>query len=359
MLNLSALFLSQKRLNEVLDRQLLPAAVRHVNLSDPRNDGLYRTSILTAYEDASVNWLDTAELPTLGELIAQDRLRQGVLFTHLGPFFGRGIEDAATFAYLGKPMKRQAVLWAKLDGFRDGMTLTVQAHPDNYTSSSAAGEMSGKKRLFLVGRLTECETNELRAQAYIVGHIHEERRQAVPNIDRFDLLGSNMEAFPMMIDNFEKTAEEGTPTKKELERLLTIPESDIKAAFADIIGEVFVPKDWGGEQSDLVSTHARLRGESVVTAFAFKGPAKPKKLTVADLGKNGDQISRLFSEPCDFVILQHCHMVTSAVRDHMRAFATRIGRLRPFCIIDGADTVRIFRAYGKLGFGRRRPRKAD
>jgi hypothetical protein len=359
MLNLSALFLSQKRLNEVLDRQLLPAAVRHVDLSDPRNDGLYRTSILTAYEDAAVNWLNTAELPTLGELIAQDQLRQGAFFTHLGPFLGQGIQDAATLAYLKKPLNREAVLWAKLDGFRDGMTLTVQAHPDNYTSSSAAGEMSGKKRLFLVGRLTECEANDLRAQAYVVGHIHEERRQGLPNIDRFDLLGSRMEAFPTMIDNFAKAGEERQPTKSELERLLTIRESDIKAAFAEIVGEAFVPKDWGGEQSDLVSTQVRLRGESVVTAFAFKGPAKPKKLTVADLGKNGDQISRLFSEPSDFVVLQHCHMVTSAVRDHMRAFATRIGRLRPFCIIDGADTVRVLRAYGKLGFGRKRQRKAD
>ena len=59
-----------------------------------------------------------------------------------------------------------------------------------------------------------------------------------------------------------------------------------------------------------------------------KGRAKPKKLTVADLGKNGDQISRLFSEPSDLVVLQHCDRVTSAVRDHMCAFATRIGRLR-------------------------------
>jgi hypothetical protein len=35
----------------------------------------------------------------------------------------------------------------------------------------------------------------------------------------------------------------------------------------------------------------------------------------------------------------------------MRAFATRIGQLRPFSIIDGADTVRILKAFGKLGFG--------
>jgi hypothetical protein len=143
---------------------------------------------------------------------------------------------------------------------------------------------------------------------------------------------------------------EKEPTAAELKRLLSIPEKDVKAAFASIIDETFVPKDWGGEQSDLVSTQVRIGGTQVFTAFAFKGPAKSKQLTVADLGKNGDQISRLFSEPADFVVLQHCHKIASAVRDHMRAFATRIGRLRPFCIIDEADTVRILRAYEKLGF---------
>ncbi len=161
-----------------------------------------------------------------------------------------------------------------------------------------------------------------------------------------------MEVFPSLVDNFAAEANEDMPTATELARIQRIPESDVKVAFASIIGEPFVHKDWGGEQSDLVSTRVRIHGQTVVTAFVFKGPAKARKLTVADLGKNGDQISRLFSEPSDFVVLQHCHFVTSAVRDHMRAFATRIGRLRPFCIIDGADTVRIFKAYEKLGFWR-------
>jgi hypothetical protein len=159
-----------------------------------------------------------------------------------------------------------------------------------------------------------------------------------------------MEVYCPHIDQFENVNMVRSPTKRELEGLAEIPEKEIKGAFAEIIGEPFVPKDWGGEQSDLFSTRVSVNGNFLATAFVFKGPAKFKPLTVADLGKNGDQISRLFKEPADFVVLQHCHQITSAVRDHMRAFATRIGQLRPFCLIDGADTVRVLKAHSKLGY---------
>jgi hypothetical protein len=353
MLNLSALYLSQKRLNEVLDRTKLPAGVRSYVLADPQNSGLERTVVIGAYEDAVLDWLTAAKLPTLGEIVAKGRLSQGVFFTYMGAFNGKGISEAPGRFRQGLPLKKEPVLWTKLDSFREGLTLTVQAHPENYTSSSASVEMSGKKRLFLVARLTECETDELRAQAYIVGHLHDEPRKGTPNVDLFGRLPWQMEVFPVQISNFSACGSENAPTAAELKKILTIPEAEVKAAFAAIIGEPYVSKDWGGEKSDLVSTQVRLEGQPVSTAFAFKGPAKPKPLTVADLGKNGDQISRLFSEPSDFVILQHCYAVTSAVRDHMRAFATRIGQLRPFCIIDGADAIRIFRAYEKLGFSRK------
>jgi hypothetical protein len=314
--------------------------------------GLERTAIIGAYEDAALDWLTKAKLPTLGEIVAENRLSQGAFFTHIGAFNGKGISEAPGRFRKGLPLKKEPVMWTKLDSFREGLTLTVQAHPENYTSNSSSVEMSGKKRLFLVGRLAECETDDLRAQAYIMGHLHDEPRKGMPSVDHFGRLPWHMEVFPLQVDNFSACESEKAPTAAELRKILTTPKAEIKAAFAAIVGEPFVSKDWGGEKSDLVSTQVRLEGQPVSTAFAFKGPAKAKPLTVADLGKNGDQISRLFSEPGDFVILQHCHAVTSAVRDHMRAFATRFGQLRPFCIIDGADTIRVFRAYEKLGFSR-------
>jgi hypothetical protein len=347
--NLSALFLSAKRLNEIVvvpERSRLDDSIGSV-------EGVGRLRPIAEYEGAVVRWMERESPPTLGELITRDALESGSCFTHLGPFFGRGIGDASCRFADGKHLKRVPVLWAKLDSWKAGLTIHVQAHPANFTSVSAAAELSGKKRLFLLGRLTEVSTSRLLAQAYAIGHIHQYDGRSFPAAEEDDRLRWHMEVFPSMIDTFALDGTEAPPTKDELLQLLRTPEASIKQAFAEVIGEPFVPKDWGGERSDLVSSQVRWRNKQYVTAFLFKGPAKPKPMTVADLGKNGDQISRLFMEPADLLLPQHCSSVTPAVRDHMRAFATRVARLRHFVIIDGADTIRILRRHSKLGFGAR------
>jgi hypothetical protein len=353
MLNLSALFLSQKRMNEVLSAKLLHPAARHFSMRNEEDFEMNRRNTLTAYESAALKWLQSAQLPTLGELIAQERLNCGAFFTHLGTLFGKNITQAASRHYQKKAIIAEPILWAKLEEFGTSRLLTMQLHPENYTTNSAAGEMAGKKRLFLVGRITECDAETVRAQAYLVGHLHSEPRPDDSGIERLYLLGNQMEVFPPQVDNFDKCRLEKPATASEQRDLLAIPEREIKEAFAAIIGETYIPKDWGGETSDLVSTHVHVDSRRYSTAFAFKGPSKAKTLTMADLGKNGDQIYRLFSEPADFVVLQHCYSVASAVRAHMRAFATQLDNLRPFCIIDGNDTIRILRAYEKLGFSQR------
>ncbi len=75
-------------------------------------------------------------------------------------------------------------------------------------------------------------------------------------------------------------------------------------------------------------------------------------MKMTHLGKNGDQIERLFSEPAELLVLQHCHKVSTAVRSTIRAFASRIHDLRYFAIVDGYDTVRLLTAYGKCGMNR-------
>lgn len=137
--------------------------------------------------------------------------------------------------------------------------------------------------------------------------------------------------------------------KSDLEQLRAIPEQQIKQAFAEIIGEPTITKDWGGERSDLFSDRLLLDGKRIATALMFKGPARFAPLTSASLGKNGDQIDRLFSEPADLLVLQHCHEITPAVRGQMRAYAQQIGRLKLFCLIDGYDTIRLLRGYKKCG----------
>lgn len=158
-----------------------------------------------------------------------------------------------------------------------------------------------------------------------------------------------LQVFAEQIDQFRRISGRPQPSAEELVHLREIPESSVKAAFAEIIGEPEVPKDWGGEYSDLFTTTISIDGRRIPTAILFKGPSQFAPMTPRSLGKNGDQIVRLFDEPADLVIVQHCHVVKQAVRKQLRAFATQPGHPRRYCVIDGYDTLRILRTYRKCG----------
>jgi hypothetical protein len=73
--------------------------------------------------------------------------------------------------------------------------------------------------------------------------------------------------------------------------LRNLPEKDVKQAFTEIVAEPTVPKDLG-ERSDLFASWIKLETWRISAAFAFTGPTKFHPMTLADLGKNGDQIDR-------------------------------------------------------------------
>lgn len=122
----------------------------------------------------------------------------------------------------------------------------------------------------------------------------------------------------------------------------------VKRAFARVIGESYVPKDWGGERSDLYTSRVFARGRQMSAAWLFKGPGHPRAMDVKALGKNGDQIDRLFTEPAELLVLQHCHQIKPSVVNMMDAYAHDVRRPRSYMIIDGADTGRILRSLGLL-----------
>src|SRR5262245_6896485 len=102
-MNLSALYLSLKRLSELVDLSVYPicsqvGAIREV-------DGGTRASVTYAVETAALEWIDRNSTPTLGELLATDRAAVGAMFTHFGSFYGRGAGEAAARYDQGKPIK--------------------------------------------------------------------------------------------------------------------------------------------------------------------------------------------------------------------------------------------------------------
>lgn len=134
---------------------------------------------------------------------------------------------------------------------------------------------------------------------------------------------------------------------------LEIKEDQIKTWFAEIIGEPFTQKDWGGELRDLYSNRVKIGGKRVPTAFLLKGPGVKGTLTAARCGKNGDQILRLVKAySARLFIVQFVGKIHPNLIDTLEAhvaYESRKGKQLLFCVIDGVDTARIFLAYGKMG----------
>jgi hypothetical protein len=128
--------------------------------------------------------------------------------------------------------------------------------------------------------------------------------------------------------------------------LLPVPEADVKRYLCEIIGENYDHKDWGGERSDVFTTQVRHGGRRVATAFLLKGPGVGHAvMRPSDLGARADQDLRLFTEPAELFIVQFNGRV-QRVRITADDRARRQGPTL-VCFIDGTDTARILKAYGK------------
>jgi DNA-binding transcriptional ArsR family regulator len=128
-----------------------------------------------------------------------------------------------------------------------------------------------------------------------------------------------------------------------------ILESKFKHGVQRIIGENGIFKDWGGEKNDLYTTRLRIKGKRMFAAFGFKGRGKRGKLTPAKMGKNGDQIQRLFNASAQVFIIQYWNQIDESVVELMHALAkaksASDGSTIFFGIMDGRDSALLMRSY--------------
>lgn len=130
----------------------------------------------------------------------------------------------------------------------------------------------------------------------------------------------------------------------------TVSEPAFKAGVQRILGEQGTFRDWGGEKNDLLTTFLKLGGRRRSAAFAFKGPGlRVVELTPAKLGKNGDQIQRLFQSPADVFFVQYWRGIGESVREQMQQFAIAKSLFAQcdiwYGVIDGQDSLRLLKAY--------------
>ena len=308
---------------------------------------LYRAADVPSLARNLRQWLHANEVPSLGEIFARDALpTEGQRFSIYHDFYGRGLSKYR-FPSIEIPRDAVADVHCTLS-YDKNYRLTVPYHPTGLTCTTAWSKLSGHPRLFVLAYAERVSNDEVQARPYVIADLHGDLPQDSPAVWNAGNYGevhpAAIEQFSLMGDQFKK--ETSAPP---LSLLKSIPERRIKSAIAEILHEGSVPKDWAGERSDLFSSNLSVNGRRLSAAFLLKGPASFSPMTMKHLGKSGDQIDRLFTEPADLLVLQHCHRVTSAVRSTMRAYAQRIHDLRHFTILDGYDTIRLLRAYGKCG----------
>lgn len=128
-----------------------------------------------------------------------------------------------------------------------------------------------------------------------------------------------------------------------------VSEDQFKRGVQAILGEAGRWKDWGGELFDLASTRVVLKGKRVAAVFAFKGPGQRGPLVPAKMGKNGDQIQRMFLADARLFVVQYGEEVSPSISQLMRSMAidksAATGDTVYYAIIDGTDSYRLYRAY--------------
>jgi hypothetical protein len=150
------------------------------------------------------------------------------------------------------------------------------------------------------------------------------------------------------VDQFAKAKKiKNIPATLTPERL---PEKVVKAGILKLLQELKTPKDWGGETNDAFSVKLKIGGKPKRAAFALKGPAKTGPLVPGMMGKNGDQIQRLFGSPAEVFFVQYEGEITESIIGLMEQLAkvrALLGGKVWFGTIDRDATYRLRLAYPK------------
>lgn len=283
-------------------------------------------------------------VPNLLSILDQNEAPNRRILAYIwSTFIFKGL-NAVLIAERQHKTAEQAILRTRLVVGDVELSILGKIHPQHVFSSSSTEYLSLTRKAFVLGQY-EFGENGVEVWPYIIGDFSPEYFQPVEGLHE---TLQRPRLYPQEIDGFAKLADIPSPSMKQLETMGKIPEAEIKKAFSFILGEPFLDKDWGGEMSDIYTSRLSVGGKLLPTAFVLKGPGTPGPMYPTSLGKRGDQLVRAFDEPADLVVVQHHGKIETSVIKLAEALAVQPARPRRYCIIDGADTWRILKAYERL-----------
>jgi hypothetical protein len=288
------------------------------------------------FVDLGLRYCTAFQVKTLGEALLEPRV--GEVFC-----------STETFEGTDQIYESERVRNHVLPGFEYDREVYLDYGVEHFVASTGRSEQATRSVTSVVGVIREVSETEVRLAPIIMG---------APTFDHpwnkdvgLDLMWEGFSWYETYAEDIEEFARiKGLPNPPDTEWLPVmeqLPEADVKEKLAEILEVKPASKDWGGETSDMSAT-VHLAGDPVRASLLLKGPARFAEMTPSMLGKNADQIQRLAKTPSQLLIVQHCHQIGDAVRDTLRAFAVAPHLPRRYCVIDGQETYKILKTYGKL-----------
>lgn len=327
-----AFYLSRDRILGLLNPQQLPA---HLVAALQGHDIQMSAAILSSAVGSYLLQAIAADrVRTLPQLAFEGELKEGVSFIYNGHVSGKGFAASNKTPALSLTEKLEEPLFGK--------KLVFEFSKNGLVNDTAYTRMSGSTRLFAFGYITGIDDTTIRAVPYVVGDLVASSRTITsPFVPTLELRPEEIEQFAGMDETW-------SPSQTEFKRMTMVSEQVVKDLICRLLGEYSVPSDWGGEESDVLSANLLVASHRNTGAFLLKGPARFHPMKPTDLGKNGDQLYRLFNIPAQIYVVQHCHAIGAAVRKQTEAFALARSFVSPCRIVfmDGFTTARLLRTHG-------------
>lgn len=334
-------FIHQRLILQLLDsyhKTILSTLLQNTKHYD---DHLKQTFINDSFTEVITKYFAAKKIKSLEELlITNSKLKKGQVIWFYNNFYFKGIVKASKDSEKGK-LPAYAEFYIHLK--RYNKTIKGKYNYEHVHWYSATDRLSGHKSKFIVAYIDGIQKDEIVLRPMFISD------RFLKDEILYEYDSPSLKLDISEIDEFNQV--KCIPHDYEeldIQKNKGISEERIKHSIAEILYENNIPKDWGGESSDLFTNHIHIDGKRYNAAFLLKGPSKFHQMTVKDLGVNGNQIVRLFDEPAEILVLLHCHYIKAEIYKTMDAFASRFDNIRRYCVIDGIDTQRLLMAYEKM-----------
>ena len=216
-------------------------------------------------------------------------------------------------------------------------------------SLSAAQRLDGHQHACLIGVVTRRDVARIELNPVFAG-----LRYFIDGAEDHSYLDSRPLRTPLnQLDRFAAVDFRSPVSDAEMAALRTMPAATVRAGLAAILGTTLTRSGWSRARSSMYQGSLQVRQTARNSMWFFPGTGQDGPLTVPMLGPPGEQLTRLFTCGTGLYIVQHSDVITPEVTSLIAAYAQDAGAWKAsesleYMIIDGADTVRIFRTHGLL-----------